>query len=300
MPQRLLPSSAAAFAPRTTPIVVLGAKVPWLMATLRQLSRPRVCPSSITKQERRLREIISPENAVWMLCSVISADASRLRLQTDESPLAEGRLNIPPIHIKAYVVYVDMVWQNEVAFKLTPETIDALVDLHMKLQPADTALDLGERQAQLDNLQKEFLRAANTFMYRTNAIDLVGLNMDGTGELPLDRSEVAKAEILRLYESSMPSPRMAQMLSPVLLSPGVATPWTPEPVYPYRFANSWSTQSAIPTSGTSNHYNPTLGDAMHVDPTRYFSINFARSQVPIPTPYPESATYLPSQLPMYR
>lgn len=300
MSQRLLPSSAAAFAPRTTPIVVLGAKVPWLMATLRQLSRPRVCPSSFTKQERRLMEIMSPENAVWTLCSVISTDAPGLRQQKDESPLAEGRLNIPLIHVKAYVVYVEMVWQNEVAFKLTPETIDALVDLHMKLQSADTALDLGERQAQLDNLQKEFLRAANTFMYRTNAIDLVGLNMDGTGELPFDRSEVAKAEILRLYEPSMPSPRMAQMLSPVLPSPGVATPWTPEPVYPSGFANSWSTQSAIPTSGTSNHYNPTLGDAMHVDPTRYFSMDFARSQVPIPTPYPESTTYLPSQLPMYR
>lgn len=300
MSQRLLPSSAAAFAPRTTPIVVLGAKVPWLMATLRQLSRPRVCPSSITKQERRLMEIMSPENAVWTLCSVISADASKLRLQKDGSPLVEGPLNIPLIHVKAYVVYVDMTWQNEVAFKLTPETIDALVDLHMKLQPADTALDLGERQAQLDNLQKEFLRAANTFMYRTNAIDLTRLNMDGTGELPFDRSEVAKAEILRLYEPSMPSPRMAQMLNPVLPSLGVATPWTPDPVYPFGFANPWSTQSAIPTSGTSNHYNPTLGDTLHVGPTRYFSMDFARSQVPIPTPYPESATYLPSQLPMYR
>ncbi|KAI2741979.1 hypothetical protein DTO013F2_8642 [Penicillium roqueforti] len=171
MSQRLLPSSAAAFAPRTTPIVMLGAKVPWLMATLRQLSRPRVCPSSIKNQERRLVEIMSPENAVWTLCSVISTDALALRQQKDESPLTEGRLNIPLIHVKAYVVYVDMVWQNEVAFKLTPETIDALVDLAMKLQSADTASELSERQAQLDNLQKEFLRAANTFIYRTNARD---------------------------------------------------------------------------------------------------------------------------------
>lgn len=121
-------------------------------------------------------------------------------------------------------MYVDMVWQNEVEFKLTPETIDALVGLHVKLQSADTALDLVERQAQLDNLQKGFLRAANAFKYRTNAIDPVGLNMDGTGELPFGRSEVAKAEILRVYEPSMPSPRMAHMLSPVPPSPGVATP----------------------------------------------------------------------------
>lgn len=273
------------------------------MATLKRLSRPRLCPNSIAKQERRLMEIMSPENAVWTLCSVISTNASGLRLQKDESPLAEGRLNLPLIHIKAYVLYVEMIWQNEVALKLTPETIDALVDLHMKLQSADTAaytLDLSERQAQLDNLRKEFLRAANTFMYRTNAIDLVGLNMDGTGELPFDSSEVAKVEILRLYEPSMPSPRMAQRFSPVLPSPGVATPWTPEPVYPSGSANSWCTQSAIPTSGTSNHNNPTLEDILHVGPTRSFSMGFARSHVPIPTPYPESATYLHSQLPRYR
>ncbi|KAJ9480669.1 hypothetical protein VN97_g12872 [Penicillium thymicola] len=294
MPKMLIPSSAAAFAPRTPPIVVLSAQTPWLITILKQLSRPRLCLNSIAKQAGRLVEILSPDNAVWTLCSVMSANVTVPGLQC--------RLNVPIIYIKAYVVYVDMVWRNEVAFKLTPETIDALVDLHKKLQSADSAAyTLGWRgkQAQLDKLQEEFVQAANTFMYRTNATALVGLKKDGTGELPYDSSKVAKAAIVHLCVPSMPSPRMAELLSPVLPLPGVAKPWMPEPVYSSEFVKSWSTQSTIPTSSTSNHYYPTLGDTLDIGPTRYFSIDFASSQLPIPIPYPESATYLPSHLPMY-
>jgi hypothetical protein len=298
MPKLLLPSSAAAFAPREPPIVVLDTKISWLMATLKRLSQPRLCLRSPLRQKNRLMEIMSPESAVWTLCSVLSSNATGMGPQNDESPQAEGPLNVPPIQIMAYVVYVDLVLQNEVAFKLTPETIDALVKRQSAHTAAYTLAGRGS-QAQLDVLQKQFVEAANKFTYRTNAMYLEGLKMDGTRELPHDSREAAKAEILRLYVPSMPSPCMAPMTHSVFSLPGVATPWTPKPVYSSGFVNSWSTESTIPTSSASNHYNPTPRVTLDVGPTRYFSMDFASSQVPISIPDPQSTTYLPSHFQIY-
>ena len=49
-------------------------------------------------------------------------------LRKDSNPLIEALFNYQILYIEAYVVHVDMVSQNEVAFKLTPETIEALVE----------------------------------------------------------------------------------------------------------------------------------------------------------------------------
>ncbi|KAJ5366152.1 hypothetical protein N7541_000093 [Penicillium brevicompactum] len=297
MPNVLLPASAAAFSPRKPPIVVLDTKIPWLMATLKRSSRPRLCLSSVPRQKNLLMEILSPENAVWMLCSVILPNTTGMGPQKDDSVQAEGTLSVPPIHVKAYVVYVDLVWQNEVAFKLTPETIDALVE-RQSAQTAAYILAWRGSQAQLDVRQNKFVQAINKFTYRTNAMNLEGLEMDGTGELLHEPSEAAKEQLLRLYMASMPSPSMVPMLSSALPLPDVATPMASNPLYSSDFVKSWSNQSAILASSTSSFSNPTLGDTLDVGPTRYFSMDFASSPMFIPVRYPGSASCMSSHLPV--
>ncbi|KAJ6126202.1 hypothetical protein N7471_010695 [Penicillium samsonianum] len=286
MPRILLPSSA--FEPRPSPIVVLSAMIPWMMATLERVSQsqPRRRLDSVSKQSRRLVEILSLNNAIWTLCSVMLAYASGWELRNDGIPLGEGLPNVQRIYIKAYVVYVDMVWRKEVAFKLTPETIDALAELHRELHSVNNAayaLSWRGKQARLDNLKEEFVKAANTFVYLTNAEALAGLKEDGTGELPYDSSEVAKAAILRLCMPSMPSPHISR---PVLPLAGGIKPWTPKAAYSSTIVNSWNTQSNVLTP--PSHYNPPLENTLNVSHTSFF-----------PAPHPQWTEYPPFHIPRY-
>ena len=65
--------------------------------------------------------------------------APEAELRKDQDPLIEALFNYQVIYVEAYVVHVDMVSQNEVAFKLTPETIESLVEYHKDVHSVDTA-----------------------------------------------------------------------------------------------------------------------------------------------------------------
>ncbi|RJE19256.1 hypothetical protein PHISCL_08406 [Aspergillus sclerotialis] len=219
MPTVLLPSSAAAFAPRSPPNVVLNTKVePWLTATLKRINRVKRPLNNVTQHTRCLTETLSSPNAIWMLCSLSLPKAPESDLKKDENPLTEALYNYQMIHIEAYVVHVDMVSQNEVAFKLTPETIEALVDFHKDVYCVDAAANTWEwsgKENQLKKLQEEFVQAANKFVYRTYAQALEGLEEDGAGELLCGRSEDAKAAIMSLFVPLLPPPpRIVDVVRP--------------------------------------------------------------------------------------
>lgn len=168
----ILPSSAAAFAPREAPTIVLNNQaVPWwLTATLERVNRGQHPLNNITQLTEYLTEILSPESAVWTLCSIMFPKTCEAELWKDENPLVEGRLNYQMIHIKAYVVYVDMISRNDMAFKLTPETIKSLVDFHKEVYCVDATANiwyplLNQREMVQLGLQKRFVHAVNTFLY---------------------------------------------------------------------------------------------------------------------------------------
>ena len=183
----LLPASAAAFAPRSAPNVVLNSKVePWLTATLKRINRIKRPLNSVPQHTRCLTETLSSANAIWTLCSIMLPKAPDSELRKDPNPLMEALFNYQVLHVEAYVVHVDMVSRNEVAFKLTPETIESLVAHHKSIFSVDTAAatwNWSEKEIQLKKLQEEFVQAANKFVYRTNALALEGLEEDGAGEL---------------------------------------------------------------------------------------------------------------------
>ncbi|KAK2812589.1 hypothetical protein FQN50_001233 [Emmonsiellopsis sp. PD_5] len=267
MPTILLPASAAAFAPRSSPNVVLNSRVePWLTVTLKRVNRVKRPLNNVTQHTRCLTETLSSPDAIWNLCSIMLPKAPESELRRDDDPLVEGFFNYQLLHMEAYVVHVDMVSRNEVAFKLTPETIESLVDYHKEIYSVDTAANTwnwSDKEIQLKKLQEEFVQAANRFVYRTAAIALEGMEEDGAGELLCGRSEEAKAAILGLFVPLLPPPpRIVDVVRPTPLLPSSTGPdnWWHSPIQQPHPAtvDSWKVVPSSPSTTASSDSNQNL------------------------------------------
>ncbi|KAI9864474.1 MAG: hypothetical protein M1824_005178 [Vezdaea acicularis] len=291
MPINLLPASAAAFAPRASPTIVLGTKVePWLTASLKRINRVKRPLNSVPQHMRCLTETLSGPNAIWTLCSIMLPKAPDSELRKDTNPLIEALFNYQLIHMEAYVVHVDLVLQNEVAFKLTSEAIESLVEYHKEVYSVDIASntwDWSEKDTQVKKLHEEFVQSVNRFVYRTGALALEGLEDDGAGELLCGRAEEVKSQLMGLFLPLLPPPpRVVDVVRPPPLlpsSPGAANQW-------------W-----IPSSSSSQpaQQHPTPVDAWKVVPSSPSSTNTSQDshtqnlwaamglselQLPSPTP----------------
>jgi hypothetical protein len=284
MPTILLPASAAAFAPRSTCNVVLNTKAePWLTATLKRTNKIKRPLNSVMQHTRCLTETLSSPNAIWSLCSLLVSKAPESELRTDSDPLVEALANYQWLHIEAYVVHVDMVSQNEVAFKLTPDTIDSLVEYHKEIFSVDTAAKTwtwSEKEQQLKKLQEEFRQAVNKFVYRTSALALEGMEEDGAGELLCGRSDEVRTAIMGLYVPLLPPPpKIVDVIRPTPLLPsstGTEQWWPsqhlhaiqPTPVEAWKIVPS----SPSPVSSCDSNQNIWTGVGLH------------EIQLPSPTP----------------
>lgn len=262
MPVQLLPASAAAFAPRASSVnVVLGSKVePWLTQTLKRINRVKRPLNSIPQHQRCLTETLSNSNAIWTLTSLMLPKAPESELRRDESnPLVEAIFNYQLLHIEAYIVHVDMVLRNEVAFKLTTDSIDALVEYHKEIHCVDAkanTYDWSEKDQQCKKLHEDFIQAINKFVYRTHVSALEGLEEEGAGELLGGKSEEVKNNILALMKPLLPPPpRVIDVVrQPTLLpsSPVNNNMWSqPIPVDAWRVLPS--SPSVTSTSADSNN-----------------------------------------------
>ncbi|KAK5188091.1 hypothetical protein LTR92_011753, partial [Exophiala xenobiotica] len=122
-------------------------------------------------------------------------------LRRDSNPLVEGLFNFQFIHIEAYVVHVDMVLHHEVAFKLTQDTIDSLIQYHTDLFIVDSAAETCSwtmKEQQLERLREDFVQAVNKYVYWTNVHVLEGMEAEGAAELLCGRSDEVRAAIMRL------------------------------------------------------------------------------------------------------
>ena len=219
MPLALLPASAQAFAPRSGPTIVLGTRVEtWLTHALKRINRVKRPLNSVNQHFRCLTETLSGPSAIWTLASIMVPKAPETELKKDSNPLVEAIFNYQLIHIEAYVVHVDMVSQNEIAYKLTQETIDALVEYHKDIFSVDAAAstwEWSEKDVQLKKLQEDFVQAVNRFVYRTHVRALEGLEDDGAGELLEGRSNDVKDAINNLFQPLLPPPpRIVDVVHP--------------------------------------------------------------------------------------
>ena len=279
----LLPASAAPHAPRSDPNIVLGTTVdPWLTATLKRVSRVRRPLNNAPQHARCLIETLSSPSAIWTLCSLILPKAPEAELRKDKNPLVEALFNYKKITIEAYIVHIDMVSQNEVAFKLTPETIEALVEYHKDVHSVDTAAatwSWSEKEVQLKRLQADFVQAANRFVYRTNAIALEGLETGGVGELLCGKSEEVKTAIMGLFFPLLPPPpRVVEIVRPTPLLPSSSSTedwWPPATSQPQASSmDAWSGVSSSPTTTSSGESTSSM----------WASIGMSDLQLPSPTP----------------
>lgn len=301
MPTILLPASAAAFAPRSTCNIVLNSKVePWLTATLKRINRIKRPLNSVPQHTRCLTETLSLPNAIWSLCSIMLPKAPDSELRKDSNPLIEALFNYQLVHIEAYVVHVDMVSQNEVAFKLTTDTIESLVEYHKEIFSVDTAAKTwvwSEKDQQLKKLQEEFVQAANRFVYRTSALALEGLEEDGAGELLCGRSDEVRTAIMNLFVPLLPPPpRVVDIVRPAPLLPSStgAEHWWPSqhvqsmhhpaPVEPWKVIPS----SPSPVSSCDSHHN------------MWHAVGMNEIQLPSPTPsFSQPYSSAPYSAPQY-
>lgn len=306
MPITLLPASAAAFAPRSSPNVVLNNKVePWLTATLKRINRIKRPLNSVTQHHRCLTETLSAQTAIWTLCSIMLQKAPDSELRKDDNPLIEALFNYQLLHIEAYVVHVDMVSQNEVAFKLTPETIEALIEYHKDIFSVDASANTwnwSEKESQLKKLQEDFVQAANKFVFRTAANALEGLEEDGAGELLCGGAEEVRSQIMNMFLPLLPPPpRVAEVVrpAPILPSSTGAETWWPSTMAHSQPQESWKPLPSSPSTTSSIDSNPhiwanmSMGDLQLPSPAPSFSQPYTTDCYSAPEYYSAPMTCAP-------
>jgi hypothetical protein len=236
MPPQLLPASAAAFAPRASSVnVVLGSKIePWLTQTLKRINRVKRPLNSVPQHQRCLTETLSSPNAIWTLASLMLPKRPDSESRKDSNPLIEAINNYDFIYVEAYIVHVDMVLRNEVAFKLTPDTIEALIEHHKEVFCIDAkanSYDWPEKDQHAKKLHEAFVQSINKYVFRTHVTALEGLEEEGAGELLCGRSEEVKNGIMALLNKPLlpPPPKIVDVIrQPPLLpsSPASAAIWS--------------------------------------------------------------------------
>jgi len=130
-------------------------------------------------------------------------------LRKDSNALIEAIFNYQLVHVEAYIVYVDMVLRNEVVYKLTPDTIESLIEYHKDIHCINAkanAYDWPEKRQQCKKLHEDFIQAVNEFVFRTHISALEGLEDDGAGELLSGKSEEAKNSIMALIKPLLSPP----------------------------------------------------------------------------------------------
>ncbi|KAJ2904595.1 hypothetical protein MKZ38_007574 [Zalerion maritima] len=320
MPVQLLPASAAAFAPRASSVnVVLGSKVePWLTQTLKRINRVKRPLNSVPQHQRCLTETLSSPNALWTLTSLIVPKAPEADLRKDSNPLVEAIFNYKLITVEAYIVHVDMVLRNEVAYKLTPDTIEALVEYHEEVHCVDAksnTYDWAEKEQQCKKLHEDFIQSVNKFVYRTHVSALEGLEEEGAGELLCGKSDEVKSNVMSLMKPLLPPPpKMVEVIrQPPLLpsSPAGHSMWSqpnvstglPAPVESWRVlpsspsvastsAESVGNSTMWATMGMSDVETPSPPAASFIQPYSTSGIFYSSPVVSAPVP----ALSLPSML----
>jgi hypothetical protein len=284
MPVQLLPASAAAFAPRASSVnVVLGSKVePWLTQTLKRINRVKRPLNSVPQHQRCLTETLSSPNAIWTLASLMLSKAPESELKTDSNPLVEAISNFQLVHLEAYIVHVDMVLRNEVAYKLTPDTIEALTEYHKDIfcvNAKANTYDWSEKDTQCKKLHDNFVQAINKFVFRTHVSALEGLEEEGAGELLNGKSDEVKTNVMALMKPLLPPPpRVVDIVrQPPLLpsSPVNANIWS-QPTTPVSLPGTIDSWRVLPSSPitTSTDSGSTIWASMGI------------SEVQLPSPPP--------------
>ena len=189
MPVLLLPRTAEPFAPRSSPTIVLNSNTKvdaWLTLTLKRINRIKRPLNSVPQHKRCLLETLGLPTSLWHLCTLFVSRSPSSQINGHENHITDAFERYTPLHIEAYVVHVDLVLSHEVAFKLTRDCILELTEYHKHTflpDQSESLYEWADKPKHLEELHKQFVQAVNSFVFRTPAIVLEGLEEDGAGEL---------------------------------------------------------------------------------------------------------------------
>ncbi|KXJ84942.1 hypothetical protein Micbo1qcDRAFT_105675, partial [Microdochium bolleyi] len=209
MSAQLLPATAKAFQPRASVSVILGLEVDgWLTETLTRINeiRKTKTPMNSSKHQNCLAKLLSNERAIWTLATLELATPTIAHLRQDEEFLPWIRPSHQTFPLEAYIIYVDMVQDHKVAYKLTPDTIKSLIKHHRGVCHLDrmAATCDGPEISHVEKLHYVFVQAIHEFVFRSDVSALKGLKEGGAGDLPDDESARARNAILALVTELTP------------------------------------------------------------------------------------------------
>lgn len=206
-------------------------------------------------------------------------------MRKDENPLVEALYNYQLIHVEAYIVHIDMVLRNEVAFKLTPDTIETLIEYHKDIHCVDIAANTyqwSEKDQQVKKLHDEFIQTINKFVYRTSVLALEGLEEGGCGELLNGKSEEVQNTIKTLFLPLLPPPpRVIDVVRPPTLLPSspASNSWWGHPSIQAPLpapVDSWRVVGSSPSPASSADSSASL----------WASIGISNDSFQLPSPAP--------------
>jgi hypothetical protein len=210
--------------------------------------------------------------------------APESELRKDSNPLIEAIFNYQFIHLEAYIVHVDMVLRNEVAYKLTPDTIESLIEYHKDVHCVNAkanTYDWSEKETQCKKLHEDFIQAINKFVFRTHVSALEGLEEDGAGELLSGKSEEVKNAVSNLMKPLLPPPpRIVDVIrqAPLLPSSPAGTLWS-QPTTPSAMPAPVDSWKILPSSPSVASTSPDSSS-----PSMWATMGMSECQIPSPPP----------------
>jgi hypothetical protein len=142
-----------------------------------------------------LADLLGGAKATWQLALVVLPSRSGENPNEREGPI-EG------IHIQAKVLHIDFVQSQQVCFKLTIDTIDALKKHYRALcHGSFEAQFRGNVKVEEDVkiLMDNFDRAIDHFVHHVDTVCLGRMRKDGSGELTTQHSTTVKSTVLELF-----------------------------------------------------------------------------------------------------
>lgn len=206
---KLLPASAKYSVATSTPIVVSYLEDTCLARLLKRLKKIRRREEKVTEHRTILADLLGGAEAIWDLASMMLPATPDIGLP-EHSDLSDGASTRGQvIHIEGMVLYVDLVESQEVCFKLTDETIEALLDYHDSIHCVTLRanhINDNEIDGKMQVAKDAFFRAIHAFTFRTGKRCLLAIQANGSGELDLQRPMQVKSKIMALFK---PLPEMA-------------------------------------------------------------------------------------------
>ena len=199
---KLLPRLSAG----SNPIVVTSKDTGKIVATLLKRKRVKRTTYLYPRQAQILADLLGGAKATWRLALVV------LPSRSGENP-NERAGSSEGICIQAKVLYIDFVQSQQVCFKLTIDTIDALKKHHDALCHGSFEAHFRgnvKMEEDVNILMGNFDQAIDHFVHHVDTVCLGRIRKDGSGELTTQHSTIVKSTVLELFG---PYKRYLDMLS---------------------------------------------------------------------------------------